>query len=235
MKRLYVPTTGTDAWRERLVDPEKQWQRQASAFEMAVAWEHAARSERGLPSCIGKLLDQAPELKDCRLLFGSPEHSVSLKGRGKASQTDLWALLWSAQGQISLAVEGKGDEDFGETLKEWMKQASTGKEVRLAGLTNLLKCAPEPPDTLRYQLFHRTASAVLEAQRFGAGYAVMMVQSFRTDSRTLDDFIAFGECLGAKVAKDSISPVPGHEHPKLYLGWATAPLCSDEQIAQVAV
>jgi hypothetical protein len=34
------------------------------------------------------------------------------------------------------------------------------------------------PDAIRYQLLHRAASVVIEAERFNASYAVLPVHSF---------------------------------------------------------
>ena len=61
------------------------------------------------------------------------------------------------------------------TLADWLKEASEGEEGRLKFLCDTLQAVNQPPPHLRYQLFHRAASAVLEAQRFRAPFAVMMV------------------------------------------------------------
>lgn len=52
------------------------------------------------------------------------------------------------------------------------------------------------PDTIRYQLLHRTASAVIETEPFGACHAVMLVQSFSKDTSWFGDFVAFAALFG---------------------------------------
>jgi hypothetical protein len=77
-----------------------------------------------------------------------------------------------------------------------------------------------PPGNLRYQLFHRTAAAVLEANRFRTGQAGMIVQSFSQEHRWIEDFQAFAALFELKIepgqAQMSILPsgIP------LTLGWA---------------
>lgn len=234
MNRIYTPSCGLAAWRARLADPEKHWKRWASAFEAAVSWELAAHSERGLPPAIAKVIDQEPTFAGATLLFAFPEHKVMLPGGGHASQTDVWAVLKGPSGLISMAVEAKADETFGDTIEKWGKDASPGKRERMEHLLDILKCPSGFPDEIRYQLLHRTASAIIEAHRIGASHAVMMVQSFRENSPSAADFIAFGKCLGAKLAAGRLCRLDRHTDPAVYLGWATSELCTDGDIARVS-
>jgi hypothetical protein len=235
VSRLLVPTNGTGAWKARLADPEKHWKREASAFETAVSWELAAKTYRGLPQAVAEVLDQVEELRDAKLLFALPEHKVPLPGGSRPSQTDVWALLKSQHGLISMAVEAKAEEVFGDTIEDWEKDASDGKRERLLFLHKTLKCETDLPKTLRYQLVHRTASAILEAQRTGALYAVMMVQAFRETTTSEKDYVAFGDYFKASLMKGKIVQLGGHTIPKLFLGWAVNPLCTDRDIARAAV
>jgi len=231
MQRTYVPGAGLSDWRTRLADPEKHWKRGASAFEAAVSWELATKTSRGLPPPIHSLLDQEPDLAGASLLFAFPEHQVSLPGGSRPSQTDVWTVLKGPRGLISMAVEAKADETFGEPLAAWLRADSMGKRERLAYLTEVLNCKHELADTIRYQLLHRTASAIIEARRIGADIAIMLVQSFRPSSPSEADYISFGVALGAAPAIGKLVRVPGHMDPALYLGWATSPLSSDADIA----
>ena len=84
-----------------------------------------------------------------------------------------------ARAAISLAVEGKAGESLAETVGDWRKEASEGKEKRLAYLCEQLGLSDRVNDAVRYQDFmHRTASALIEAERIGAIAAVMLVLSF---------------------------------------------------------
>ena len=126
MKRVLVPTDGATDWRKLLGDPETQWVRSASAFETAVSWESAQRSERGLPVEVAALLDQHHALAKAKLLIALPEHKVALQGRGKASQNDVWALLRAGDQYISMAIEGKAGEPFASSIADWSREASEG-------------------------------------------------------------------------------------------------------------
>ncbi len=199
MHRLFVPTKGVEDWRTGLADPDRQWRKGKSAYELAVVWERARSSERGLPSDVAKVLDKTPEFVGAQLLLGIPEHKVPLDGGGHASQTDLWGLLATRQGTVSMAVEGKAGEPFGQLVSEWLADASpqSGKPARLRQVCGLLGITEDRAQGLRYQFLHRTAAAILEAQRFGLRHALLLVQSFSPDADALSDFADFGRELGA--------------------------------------
>lgn len=233
MSRILVPTSGATDWRKLLADPEKHWVRSRSAFETAVSWEHAQRTKRGIPTEIAEALDEHGGLAGAQLLMAFPEHKVKLVGPGKASQTDVWALLRSDSGLVSMAVEGKAGESFASTVGEWLREASDAKKVRLGYLCQVLHVAHPPAPTLRYQLFHRTASSLIEADRFGADHAVMVVQSFQEDPQSWDDFCAFCRLLGADPVAGRLSEAPRASGPRLYLGWVSCPVASDEVVAGV--
>lgn len=137
-RRIYAPAAGLETWKERLSEPEIQWVRTKSAFETAVFWELGARQPRGLHSSLTSLFDHEDLLRDCELVASFPEHRVRLPGGTRASQTDVWAILRGPRGLISLAVEGKAGETFGETIGDWRKEASAGKEERLKYLCEQL-------------------------------------------------------------------------------------------------
>lgn len=233
MKRLCVPTCGVSDWRRLLADPEKQWVRAASAMELAVSWERAQSSDRGLPGEVAAALDEIPSLHGAQLLIGFPEHKVALKGRGKASQNDVWALLKTGGGSISMAVEGKAGEPFASTIAEWSRDASDGKKDRLKYLCETLGAAVASDSPLRYQLFHRTASAIIEARRFGASQAVMLVQSFRDDPVSWSDFAAFSTLLGATPARGQVVEAKSCGSERLFVGWVDSSPASDAAIASV--
>jgi hypothetical protein len=120
---------------------------------------------------------------------------------------------------ISVAVEGKVSEPFGPTVGEWLVNASAGKQRRLAYLRDLLGLPDPVPPNLRYQLLHRTASALIEARRFFAAHAVMLVHSFSQSDEWFADFREFAEALGASAVKERVVSVPRHAGPTLHLGW----------------
>ncbi|WP_102226675.1 DUF6946 family protein [Acidimangrovimonas sediminis] len=168
MSRIYVPTRGLGDWRALLADPEKHWRAGYSAMAAARSWEAAD----GLPPEIAAMF-----VTNAELLLAIPEHKVALPGGRRESQCDVFALVRDGNETVSLAVEAKVAEPFDRTIGDWLRNASDGKRTRLAAICELLGCPP-PPDDLYYQLFHRTAAAILEAKRFGTDTAAMVVHSF---------------------------------------------------------
>ena len=205
MSRVYIPTSGAHEWQWLLARPGLQWKHGASAMALADAWEHAD----GLPASVAAALATVISSRNLELLLALPEHEVPLPGGRAASQTDLFVLARrSGEDLVAIAVEGKADEPFGDsTVAEWRGADGSGRETPLAYLLDVL----ELPDDdrlapIRYQLLHRTASAVIEAARFGAEHAVMLVHSFSPTAARFDDFEAFAALYDADAEKGRTVP-----------------------------
>ena len=215
MARIYAPTGGPDGWRAHLGDPDRHWRPGHSAMATALCWEHW----QDVPPEIAALMG-----REVTLQLALVEHKVPLPGsRVGDSQCDVFALLRADGRDVALAVEAKVDESFGPTLDEWLTGAGPGKRERLGAVCALLGVASPPPGALRYQLFHRTAAAVIEAQRFHRPVAAMVVQSFSPRARWREDFDAFAAHLGAPVpaAADGIGRTRLACGTELWLGWAS--------------
>jgi hypothetical protein len=87
-----------------------------------------------------------------------------------------------------IAVEGKVNETFGEFVKDW--NTTPGKQVRLERLAKTLGLDVADAGGIRYQLLHRTASAIYEAKRYRCPHAMMLVHSFSLSHRWFEDFAA---------------------------------------------
>ena len=124
----------------------------------------------------------------------------------------------SAEDMISIAVEGKVSETFGPTIGEWNPDASTGQRKRFNFLKDLLGL-DEIPAGIQYQLLHRTASAVLEAQRFNAKHAVLLVHSFSPEKLWFDDFADFVMLFGKVPQIEKMVQAEGSRIPLLYFAW----------------
>jgi hypothetical protein len=215
---ILLPSLSPDDWKQFLADPDKHWRTGYSARTLAYSWHEA----RGFPREVRAVLGQ--QFPDIEMLLGIPEHKVALPGGGRASQTDLWVLARAGEDLVSIAVEGKVSETFGPTIEEWLVDASDGKRERLSFLCAQLGCEEDVPGTVRYQLLHRAASAILEAKRFRARHAVLLVHSFSRTREWLDDFIAFGALLRVSVGADRLTPVRECAGVKFSMGW----ICGDE-------
>lgn len=176
MPRIYLPSSGSHQWQWLLASPALQWKHAASAMALADAWENA----KGWPPAVSAALSTDDDFRDLELLLALPEHEVPLPGGSRASQTDLFVLARAPSSDLmAIAVEGKAEEPFGDhTVAAWRKNGSEGKAERLNHLLDVLGLVDDAKvGACRYQLLHRTASAVIEARRFGARHAVMLVNA----------------------------------------------------------
>jgi len=215
MSRIYIPAASADQWAALLADPTKHWRTGFSARTLAHSWQEA----QGFPAEVKDALDTVDALRGSELLLAIPEHQVSLPGGGRPSQNDIWALARANRQLVSVAVEGKVAEPFGPTLGEWLEQPSPGKSQRLAFIQSELGLTSQPDSSIRYQLLHRTASAVLEAKRFGASHAVMVVHSFSQEHQWFGDFAAFAGLLGVGAEVGRVFTVGEREGVRLHVGW----------------
>ncbi len=216
MKDVFVPSSGPEDWRALLADPDGHWVCGKSARTLAYCWEDC----EGFPPEVEVILRQSDALNRIELLFAFPEWVVKLPSRGRQSQNDIWALAKIPSGFVSIAVEGKVNESFDKTLRQWKTNASCGKLKRLKYLMSCLGLNAEPPGHVRYQLIHRAASAVIMAERFGAKAAVMLVHSFSPTEQGFHDFCEFSShCFGIKAKRGGLETVRVKNNLPLHIGW----------------
>ena len=184
----------------------------------AACWED---NEPRLPVEITNILEASGDksLTSPEMLAAIPEWEVDLPGGDRASQTDVLAITRNELGLVILGVEAKVDEAFGPTLGEKKTNASPGQLERISYLERELGCASPLGDSIRYQLLHRTVSAILTARSFHAGTAVMLVHSFSQSSRGREDFEAFAEAIVGKPVTDELYEIELGEGPRLIIGW----------------
>jgi len=226
--RILIPAKDADEWQSFLAEPEKQWRTGYSAKALAHCW----MASDGFPASVRQVLDgsDVEVFHALEMLLGIPELRVPLKGGSRASQTDLFVLARARDGAlVSIAVEGKVNEPFDRLVSEWLEAPQKdgtpgpgpGRKTRLAQLCDVLGLDEEVAGNLRYQLLHRTAAALLEAQRFNARYALMLVHSFSPTNAWFEDFLTFARSLAVmdEVVPDSVVRV-GERHGRyLFLGW----------------
>ncbi|MER8832878.1 hypothetical protein [Mesorhizobium sp. M0909] len=216
MVKIYLPSQGAEEWRRLLADPAKHWREGYSAMCLAKCWENAI----GLPPEIARLLTSVGP--SAELLVALPEHKVPLPGSNRGdSQNDLFALARAGDHTVAVTIEGKVDEPFDQPLGLWLANASNGKRKRLAFICDLLGLTQPLPERIRYQLLHRTASAVIEARRFKTDAAAMIVHSFSSTRRWFEDYAAFVALFAATAEPDQLVCVRPEGAPPLYVGWAS--------------
>jgi hypothetical protein len=220
LKHIYAPITSADQWKGLLPRPERQWKTGYSARAIAHSW----LSSRGIPREVEVLFTGCgiSAFRKIRPLIVLPEHSVPLPpASGHPSQTDVFVLARVAdKSLISIAVEGKVSESFDKTVREWMKPRTRGKQERLAFLTRKLRLPPALPHDARYQLLHRLASAIVEAERVGAAHAAMVIHSFSQSDEWFSDFRAFVWLYGEEIEVGELKFLGMSGSVAMYAGWA---------------
>ena len=162
-----------------------------------------------LPEAVGAVLRGAGEpWASLAPILVVPEHAVPLPGGSMAAHGDVFCLGRHDTGLMSLAIEGKTEEGFGADLTRWQREMPSGRKTRLAFLSDLLGVTLPLPGDLRYQFLARMAGAVIEAQRFHAGAATLLVQSFSPQNTGFADFARFASIMGASGAAIVNVPVP---------------------------
>ena len=169
------------------------------------------------------------------MLLGIPEHKVNIEGGGHASQNDVWTLLRLPIGTASMAVEAKSGESFDRYVDEWLVNApiNSKKPQRLAALKRILGIIEANLEGVRYQLLHRTASSLLEAQRFDATLAIMIVQSFggAADDESFKDYSRFCLLMEADPVRNRLALSGRKTDVPLLIGWVDCQPATDAQIA----
>jgi hypothetical protein len=227
MPRILL-TSGPDDWRTLLADGDSQWKSGYSACTLANCWEAAD----GFPAEISRALAQTSEplLANMTPLMAVPEFKVPLPGGSRASQNDVFVLARSTAGPVSIMVEGKVNESFGPTLDEWRGEVpadkkksldSPGKKTRLSFLLRTLGITALPSGDIRYQLFHRAASAVITGEQYRAVAAVLLVHSFSQKRTGWKDYEAFVRLFGVHAVPDVVQRLTSTSSVPLFAAWVS--------------
>lgn len=223
LPRVHVPIKRPEDAIPHLGSPT-HWQPGRSAKCVADSWFGA----NDIPQSVAVVLDGDPVFRSARLIDAFLERAVDLGDGATPSQTDLMAIVGLENGLGVLAVEAKVDETFGPTVDEWLADTSrdtSQKLTRLKSLCAIVGLNEAASGTLRYQLLHRTASAVLEAKRYRARHAAMLVQSFCPKGSWHKDFTAFARAAGfGDVPVGSISSPKDCDGVSLQIGWVSDPV-----------
>ena len=218
MNRVFVPAMKPDDWKRLLAEPDKHWKTRYSAKALAYCWQEA----NGFPESVRSVFKKSGiELfQDIKLLLALPEYQVPLPGGARPSQNDIFVLAKGNDQLVSIAVEGKVSEPFGQTVADWQEDGSAGKRERLSYLLQKLDLEERASiDDIRYQLLHRTASALIEAEKFNAQNALMLVHSFSLSNEWFDDYSHFLALYGLDAKPDSVLFAKNVNGIDLYFCW----------------
>ena len=213
--RLHVPLKSPEDVKPHLGSPS-HYKEGYSAFCLVNGW----MAENDIPELVRLTLDTVPALQQAVLLEGFLEREVSLGDGARNSQTDLLCLLGINKQLVVMSVDGKVREPFGNLVAKELETASAFKKSRIERLAQVLGLSLEDAKPLRYQLIHRTAAAIYEAQRFHSGIAVMMIHSFDPADTGFADYRLFANAIGFRDVEPTYTVGPqSFEGVELYLGW----------------
>ena len=108
-------------------------------------------------------------------------------------------------------------------VPEWRLKDKGGKEDRLKFLCDQLMLSADLVGGIHYQLLHRTASAVIEAKKFNAPVALMLVHAFEKTKDSYDEsfqaYCRFLNLFGKQGKKNTIISLKILGSVDLYTGW----------------
>jgi hypothetical protein len=157
-------------------------------MELAKAW--FPEGHLSVPPEFMSLLISHPQLQGLKLINGIPERVTRLPERGEGRNHDLWLLGRTESELVTICVEAKADEPFGnDTVAEYrnaaLRRRERGEATRAPERINaLLDMVGEPKstwDSVRYQLLAAICGTVLQAKYDTSSLAVFVVHEFQTD------------------------------------------------------
>ncbi len=175
----------------------RHWSPGRSAMELARAWLEV--TPPSLPPEIVETLATNPAFSEVRKWNAEPEARTPFdKLGGEPRNCDLSVLVEDRDGPFLIAVEGKADERFADSVETTLCKALERKlaNPRSKGIARveLLAASLLGPQlkgemkvgSLRYQLLTATAGAIAEGQRRNCGRVIMLVHEFFT-SKTKEE------------------------------------------------
>lgn len=203
MKGLYglKKINNEEDWHEIVGD--RNWGEGKSAQLLASSWIKVVNNKGAFPKEVQGLIKEKTLFNNIKIIYGIIESPVELDtGRGQ-SMSDLM-LYCSKNGKDNcmdfiIAVEGKADEPFGDIVEKWIRNGNDNptktRTNRLNFLNQLLGLEIKEYSKIKYQLIHRTASAILEAKKYGIRECMMLVHIFKKTERdynkSLNDYSEF--------------------------------------------
>jgi hypothetical protein len=221
MSNFFIPVNHPEDWKHLLAEPAKHWKTGYSAKALAYSWQEA----NDFPPEVKKVFRDSgiSVFKDIKMLMAFPEYKVPLPGGKRASQSDIFILAKGGDKLVAITVERKVDEPFGEIISEWKIKDMGGKKERLKFLCDQLMLSMDAVEGIHYQLLHRTASAVIEAEKFNARIALMLFHAFeKTPEKYAENFEAYCRFLklfGNKGEENTIISLSKLKSVDLYTGW----------------
>lgn len=199
------------------------WKEGRSAMELARSW--FGNDALSPPEELISLLHSHPRTNQIKLLKGIPELVTPLPERGNGRNHDLALIGIADHESITICIEAKADESFGNATvgDYWLsnvQKRNRGIWTRIPNRVEALLAMVDPSHTIesspwkkiRYQLLTALCGTILQAKSDNASLAVFVVHEFQTNEtsvvkqsdnhRELERFLSVvcGNCASGLVA-----------------------------------
>lgn len=188
-----------------------------SAKALAESWFRTGAA--AAPDEFIALMKSEPRLRGLRLISGIPELVTGLPRSGGGRNHDLWLLGETAKDKITICIEGKTGEPFGNytvgghlavAIAKRKRGKATGVPERIDALLGLVEQPIEVWADIRYQLLTAICGTAMQARLDGSSLAVFVVHEFHTWRATARkvhrneaDYRHFLKVLGAQDIEDT--------------------------------
>ncbi|NIM99408.1 MAG: hypothetical protein GTO24_15465, partial [candidate division Zixibacteria bacterium] len=114
MSKIFIPAGKPGDWKTLLAEPEKHWKTGYSAKALAYCWQEA----NGFPECVKNVFIKSGIglFQNIKFLLAFPEYKVPLPGGSRPSQNDIFLLAKGDSQLVTIMIEGKVSEPFGDTV-----------------------------------------------------------------------------------------------------------------------
>jgi hypothetical protein len=182
---IFENISSVEDW-EKHAPPQEatQWKDGRSARELAKAW-FPVPGQMEIPAEFQVLLDSSPMTAGVSLEKAVPELETRFDDcGGKGHHSDL--AVWGKVGlnRVTICVEARTDEEFGPLAGEYVvkrardKPASRVPERFSLLCEGLMGYQSDVVNRLRYQLFTAVAGTLVEASKYDADIAVLVIHEF---------------------------------------------------------
>jgi hypothetical protein len=117
---FYRSIKKVDDWKYLLAEPDKHWKTGFSAKTLAHCWHE----NNDFPVEVRRIVSNSriSAFQSIELIVAFPEYKVPLPGGIRPSQSDIFVLAKGKKQLISIAVEGKVSEPFGDIIADWKER-----------------------------------------------------------------------------------------------------------------
>ncbi|WP_134703794.1 hypothetical protein [Ammoniphilus sp. YIM 78166] len=187
-----------EAWLQYSPPAKKtQWQDGRSAKEFAKAWFRTGKAH--LPDELLTLLESHQVTRRLEVEEAIPEKKTVLDNfRGNGRNHDMILIGKTQQDRIVISIEAKTDEPFGELIGKYLVRVKSNSRSSRINQLSLAVFGHTEVSNLRYQLLHAMAGTLIEAKKYGATQAILIVHELVTgkkgnrakrNDKDLSDFI----------------------------------------------